>query len=157
MALPLLGDDPFFVVNADIAWADRAAPALRRLTDDWREDAMDALLLLHPVSAATGFDGAGDYEIDGAIDGSDIAARALRHRGDRVSAPYVFTGVQMLHPRLFADAPDGRFSLVRLYHAAEAAGRLFGIVHHGEWHHIGTLEGLDVARQHLAARPAGGG
>lgn len=151
-ALPVLGDAPFYVVNADIAWTDGATPALRRLAAAWRDAAMDALLLLHPVAAATGYDGAGDY----ACDGDGEAAEALRRRRERPSAPYVFTGVQLLHPRVFAGAPEGPFSLIRLYDAAEAAGRLFGIVHDGEWHHIGTPAGLAVAEQRLAATSGGG-
>jgi MurNAc alpha-1-phosphate uridylyltransferase len=148
-ALPLLGADPFFVVNADIAWEDGPVPALRRLAEAWDDAAMDALLLLHPVGTATGYDGVGDYAI-----GPD---GRLRHRGDASTAPYVFTGIQMLHPRLFDDAPSGPFSLARLYNRAEAAGRLFGIVHDGDWHHIGTLAGLEVAERRLAAAPPDGG
>jgi MurNAc alpha-1-phosphate uridylyltransferase len=148
-ALPLLGDDPFYVVNADIAWEDGAIPALRRLADGWDDAAMDALLLLHPVATATGYDGVGDYAID--TDGR------LRRRREAPAAPYVFTGIQLLHPRLFAGAPGGAFSLARLYDRAQESGRLFGIVHDGGWHHIGTLAGLEIAERRLAASSAGGG
>lgn len=153
-ALPSLGDDPFYVVNADIAWADGNIPALQRLAAAWREDAMDALLLLHPVAAATGYDGSGDYTILG----KEVAE--LKRRRDDPAAPYVFTGVQLLHPRLFAGAPNGPFSLTRLYDEAETAGRLFGMVHDGDWHHIGTPAGLKIAEQRLAddnTAPSGGG
>ncbi len=57
----------------------------------------------------------------------------------------MFTGIQILHPRLFAAAPAGRFPLVRLFDAAEAAGRLFGVVHDGDWFHVGTAQGLAAA------------
>jgi MurNAc alpha-1-phosphate uridylyltransferase len=142
-ALPDLGRDPFYVVNADIAWADGDTPALQRLAAAWREDTMDALLLLHPVETATGYDGVGDYTVS-------ENTGALKRRRDEPAAPYVFTGVQILHPRLFAAAPGGPFSLTRLYDQAETAGRLFGLVHDGDWHHIGTPAGLDVAEAHLA-------
>src|SRR5437868_4566868 len=36
-ALPLLGDEPFFVVNSDSIWIDRGGPALERLKDGWDE------------------------------------------------------------------------------------------------------------------------
>jgi MurNAc alpha-1-phosphate uridylyltransferase len=141
-ALPHLGGDPFYVVNADIAWTDGATPALARLAAAWRDEAMDALLLLHPTDAATGYDGSGDFFLE---DGG-----ALRRRGDADRAPYVFTGVQILHPRLFAGAPAGRFSLTVLYDRAREAGRLAGIVHDGDWHHIGTPAGLAEAEARLA-------
>ena len=140
-ALPLLGDGPFFVVNADIAWVDGEIPALQRLAARWDDSAMDALLLLHPVEETTGYDGVGDYTQD--------AEGRLRRRRDDPAAPYVFTGVQILHPRLFADAPEGPFSLTRFYDEAEAEGRLFGLVHDGDWHHIGTPAGLAEAEARL--------
>lgn len=142
-ALPHLGPTPFYVVNADIAWTDGATPALARLAEAWRDEAMDALLLLHAVGDATGYDGSGDFFLK-----SD---NTLEWRGDAASAPYVFTGVQILHPRLLADAPDGRFSLTVLYDRARAAGRLAGLVHDGDWHHIGTPAGLAIARARLEA------
>ena len=136
-ALSSLGENPFYVANADIAWEDGPQPALVRLARFWRDEAMDALLLLHPVDRATGYDGAGDYRCAG--DG------VLTRRRDDPKVPFVFTGVQLLHPRLFENAPAGPFSLTRLYDAAEVAGRLYGIVHDGTWHHIGTLAGLAEA------------
>lgn len=142
-ALPTLGDNPFYVVNADIAWEDGSQPALSRLADFWRDEAMDALLLLHPVEQATGYDGVGDYRRD--------EKGALTRRRDVATAPYVFSGVQLLHPRLFANAPAGPFSLTRLYDEAEASGRLFGIIHDGAWHHIGTPAGLAEAEEFFGA------
>jgi len=136
-ALPTLGNEPFFVVNADIAWEDSASPALRHLSQYWRDDAMDALLLVQPVNDTTGYDGAGDY--NRSDDGK------LERRRENPSAPFVFTGVQLLHPRLFANAPKGAFSLIRLYDEAQTKGRLYGAIHDGAWHHIGTPAGFDEA------------
>ncbi len=136
-ALSSLGENPFYVANADIAWEDGPQPALVRLARFWCDEVMDALLLLHPVDRATGYVEAGDYRCAG--DG------VLTHRRDDPKAPFVFTGVQILHPRLFENAPTGPFSLTRLYDAAEAAGRLYGITHDGAWHHIGTPAGLAEA------------
>jgi MurNAc alpha-1-phosphate uridylyltransferase len=133
-ALPRLGAAPFYVANADVLWLDGKRPALRRLAQAWDDAAMDALLLLQPTVSAIGYDGAGDYFADG--DG-----RLRRRRGQTV-APFIFAGVQILHPRLFKNAPDGPFSLNRLYDRAEEAGRLWGLRHDGLWFHVGTPEGL---------------
>lgn len=150
-ALPLLGDAPFFVVNADIAWSDGRLPALARLAASWT-DAMDALLLVVPVAAATGYDGAGDFAI-APVSGIGCG-RLVRRKGGR--APFVFTGVQLLHPRLFRDAPGGAFSLNILYDRAEAAGRLFGIVHDGAWYHVGTPAALAEAEALILGRRSAG-
>lgn len=141
-ALPLLGTAPFFVVNGDILWRDGTEPALRRLAVAWNDAAMDALLLVHPRDKAIGYDGAGDFE---------LSADGVLARRSGASAPLVFTGVQILSPRLFADAPSGAFSLNKLYDRAAANGRLHGLVHTGHWFHIGTPDGLRLAEDRLRA------
>ena len=129
-ALPSFGASPFFVANCDSVWLDGAIPALRRLERNWRCDAMDALLMLHPVERAKGYAGPGDFALD-------PEGRVVRRpRGG--TAPFVFTGVQILHPRLFAACPGGAFSLNLLYDEAAARGCLFGLVHDGAWFHVGT-------------------
>lgn len=133
-ALPLLGADPFYVVNSDIIWTDGAVPALKRLADAWDDARMDALLLMQRTATAVGYDGAGDFFLDS----SGIPKR----RGTAQVAPLLFSGVQILSPRLFKDAPPGKFSLNILYDRALEEGRLFGIVHDGSWFHVGTPEAL---------------
>ncbi|MFD2232491.1 nucleotidyltransferase family protein [Phaeospirillum tilakii] len=140
-ALPRLGDQAFYVVNADILWRDGAVPALERLRAAWDDATLDALLLLHPVARAVGYDGVGDFFLG--ADGIPV------RRGTAESAPYLFTGVQILHPRLFADAPAGRFSLNLLYDRALAAGRLGAVVHDGDWFHVGTPEALPEVEARL--------
>ncbi len=133
-ALPRLGSDPFYVANADVLWLDGKVPALQRLAKAWNDATMDALLLLHPAVSAFGYEGNGDYFID-------PLGRLRRRRGAEI-APFIFAGVQILQPRLFAGAPDGAFSLNRLYDRAQEAGRLWGLRHDGLWFHVGTPEGL---------------
>ena len=133
-ALPLLGEDPFFALNGDVCWLDGLTPALRRLAAAWDPEKMDALLLLHPTAFALGYEGVGDYVMN--------PQGRLRRRLEREVAPFIFAGIQILHPRLFAGAPEGSFSLNRLYDKAQEEERLWGIRHDGEWFHVGTPEGL---------------
>ncbi len=145
-ALPLLGDQPFFVCNADIIWRNGSVPALRRLADAWDDDRMDALLLMQRTAGAFGYEGRGDFFMD--------TKGVLTRRVEKEVSPYLFAGVQILHPRLFQDCPHGAFSLNRLYDQAAAAGRLFGIAHDGEWYHVGTPDALSEAEALMAARAA---
>ncbi len=133
-ALPLLGAEAFFVINGDVCWLDSCTPALRRLAAAWDDARMDALLLMHPTAFAVGYEGRGDF-----ILGPD---GRLRRRGEREVAPFVFAGLQILHPRLFDDTPEGAFSLNRVYDIAAERERLWGLRHDGEWFHIGTPEHL---------------
>lgn len=140
-ALPLLGPAPFFVVNSDVIWFDAQGDSLQALAAGWDDAAMDALLLVHPTVTAIGYNGRGDFEM--ASDGR------LTRREERHVAPFLFTGVQMLHPRLFDGAPAGAFSLNRLYDKAAESGRLFGLRHQGIWMDVGTPAGLKAAETTL--------
>jgi MurNAc alpha-1-phosphate uridylyltransferase len=66
----------------------------------------------------------------------------LKRRQPHQIAPYVYTGLHIASPRLFEGAPDGSYSLNRLWDRAEAAGRLYGLLHDGAWFHVGTPEAL---------------
>lgn len=145
-ALPLLGNDLFVSVNSDALCVDGAEPALHRLTEAWDDARMDALLLVHPVGQALGYEGVGDFFVEGG---------RIRRRGDAASAPFVFTGVQLLHPRLFEGSPDGAFSMNVLYNRHIATdgtlSRISALVHDGSWLHVGDLQGLAQAEHFLAA------
>lgn len=137
-ALPLLGDRPFYVVNADALWLDGAGKgALSRLAGAWDGRRMDGLLLLNSTVAAHGYSGLGDFTIG--------ETGVLTRRSASEVAPYLFAGVQILHPRLFANVPEGPFSLNLIYDRAISKGRLRGIIHDGEWFHIGDPGGLAEA------------
>jgi len=116
-ALPLLGNGPFFVLNGDSLWRDGPQePTLERMEGRWGAERMDALLLLHPLHKVIGRESKdrGDYFIE--------PRGRLRHRGQAPLSPYVFAGVSICHPSLFRDSPDGPFSLLQLWHRAEAEG-----------------------------------
>lgn len=146
-ALPILGDAPFYVINADTFWLNGPLDALHRLAIEWDDARMDALLMLHSTVDAYGYSGRGDFvcEPDG----------RLARRPETEISPWLFTGVQILSPRLFDGAPEGAFSLNVLYDSAIEEGRLFGMIHDGEWFHIGTPSGLAIAETYLGERYAG--
>ena len=143
-ALPLLGSGPFFVLNGDGLWSDGPAPMLDRMADAWNPRDMDALLLLHPLETAVGRKAKdrGDYFLD-------AEGRAC-HRGDADCAPYLFASISICDARLFRDSPEGPFSLLKLWTRAERTGRLHGLVHDGQWFHVGTPQALAEAENALA-------
>lgn len=142
-ARPLLGDGPYFILNGDGLWRDGPTPMLSRLEALWDPARMDALLLLHSIETAVGREAKdrGDYFLK--EDGR------ARHRGAADSAPYIFASVSVCDARLLHDSPDGPFSLLKLWNRAEAAGRLFGLVHDGQWFHVGTPQALAEAERVL--------
>lgn len=145
-ALPLLGDAPFFVLNSDSIWTEDGPSALAAMLAAFDPARMDGLLLLADMATALGYDGKGDFGL--ASDG-----RIARARGSDLP-PFAYPGAQLVHPRLFADAPAGAFSTNILWDRAIAAGRLYGTVLNGTWLHIGTPQARDEAESLLAAQAA---
>ena len=144
-ALPLLGQRPFYAINGDVIWRDGKVPALQRLAEAWDETAMDVLLLLQPTASAIGYEGRGDFFMG--------QRGRLRRRKEGEVAPFLYAGLQILRPSLFAGTPDGPFSLNLVYDRALASDRLHGVRHDGAWYHVGTPE--DLARVEAALAPGG--
>ena len=138
-ALPLLADAPFFVVNADLPWRDKGAPALARLAAQWRPAMMDMLLLVMPLVRAKGFT-RGDFAL--------LPDGRLRRAGGG-ALDHVFIGVTVAKPELYRGVTAAAFSNNLLFDQAEAAGRLYGCVHAGSCFHVGTPEDLALANRLL--------
>lgn len=136
-ALPHLGPDAFYVLNADSFWIDGPRSNLQRMAEAWDPTRMDILLLLASGGQVTGYSGTGDFVMD--------ADGRLTRRPERVVAPFVYAGVAIMTPALFADTPDGPFSLNLLFNRAIAAKRLFGLRLDGEWLHVGTPDAIAAA------------
>lgn len=143
-ALAHFGDEPFYTVNGDALWLDGPSPMLPRLARSWDPARMDALLLLHPVVAAHGYDCAamGDYHL--------LPDGRARWRGGSGVAPFVFAGVTLCDRRLYAAAPDGAFSQLVLWNRAEEGDRLYGLRHDGEFFHVGTPSAIEDTEAYFA-------
>lgn len=121
-ALPLLGDQPFLVVNGDvftdIDYASLLLPA----------DKLAHLVMVdNPPQHA-----AGDF---GLKDG--VVFESAEHR-------LTFSGVGVYHPALFDSVKRGQAAkLAPLLKAAMQPHRVTGQHHHGLWHDIGTPERLE--------------
>jgi N-acetyl-alpha-D-muramate 1-phosphate uridylyltransferase len=124
-ALPLLGDDPFLVLNGDV-WTDFP---LRSLAAPTRSLA-HLVLVENP-----------EHHPDGDF-GLEAGGRASAGPGK-----LTFSGISMLDPALFAGCAPGFFALKPLLDAALAAGRLTGQRYGGAWRDVGTparLAALDA-------------
>lgn len=136
-ALPMLGNDVFFIHNSDSVWAEGVTPALPNMLRLWAPQHMDCLLLLAPLSTSIGYGARGDFDM--APDGR------LTRRGERQVVPFAFAGVSLCSAALFEDAPEGPFSLNVLWDRALTKGRLHGVRLDGRWMHVGTPQALEEA------------
>ena len=123
-ALPLLGSDPFWVINADVCTDHRfTAPPLAR------DDDAHLVLVDNPAHHPEG-----DFHFSG--------GRVGEHSGERLT----FAGIGFYRPRLFAECKPGRFPLAPLLRAAIHDGRVSGEHYRGRWVDVGTSERLAEAR-----------
>ena len=143
-ALNILGDKPFFAVNTDVFWLNGPSDALGRLSNIWDPEKMDALLLLHSTINAYGYSGKGDFNCD--------PSGQLSRRPESEVVPWLFTGIQILKPEVLLGMPEGPFSLNLVFDHLLETKRLYGVIHDGEWFHVGTPQGLADAEAYLKVR-----
>lgn len=132
-ALPLLGAQPFLLVNGDI-WTDFDFALLPGVAAPLPAE-LDAHLLLVPNPD---FHPRGDFHLD------------AQQRVHATGAPLLtFAGVSVLRPQLFAGLPDGPYPLAPVLRAAMARQAVSGQLHRGHWTDVGTPERLQQLRGQL--------
>lgn len=142
-AQSLIDEYPFYCINSDNLWSDGSSSCLNQLAEFWDEARMDALLLVVPHSKARNYKGSGDFILD---DDGHITRKPTGGEG-----PYIYTGVQLISKRLLRDAPGGPFSTNILWDRAITEGRLFGLVHKGEWYEVGSPDAIAPTEAALAS------
>ena len=119
-ALPLLGQDPFIVVNADI-WSDY----------DFRNLPVIPAGLAHLVLVSNP-----DHHPQGDFCLHD--GKLSDQSGDR----YTYSGIGVFKPELIATCPEEIFPLGPVLRAAVGRGEITGELHSGHWLDVGTPERL---------------
>jgi N-acetyl-alpha-D-muramate 1-phosphate uridylyltransferase len=123
-ALPLLGTEPFLVLNGDI-WTDFPFEHLQLAHGDLAH----LVLVEKPTHRSEG-----DFGLIG-------------DRVTRTQRSHVYCGISILHPSLLDAAPAGPFSLRDLLFDAADAGRVGGETWSGRWIDIGSPDQLDAVRR----------
>jgi MurNAc alpha-1-phosphate uridylyltransferase len=129
-ALPLLGDEPFVVVNGDI-WTDYPFARLRRAIDGLAHLVLVDNPPQHPQ---------GDFVLE---------AGQVRAGGH---PRLTFSGIGIYHPGLFRGCRPGKFPLAPLLRAAMERRVVSGEYFKGDWRDIGTPERLAELDRFLSAR-----
>ena len=126
-ALPLLGDEPFILLNGDV-WTDYPLAALVAYSLDANEDA-HLVLVANPE-----FHPAGDFSPN----------RQGRLENNPDLPKFTFAGVSLIHPRLINTYPQQRnkFPLGEVLRYGLAQNRISAEVYAGNWSDVGTPERL---------------
>lgn len=130
-ALPQFGETPFIVVNGDI-WLRYGIEALRERFAGMTQSAHLVLVDNPPHNLR------GDFALmaDAITTGATLTvANEGEHR-------YTFSGLSVLHPRLFAGLTEGKRALAPLLRAAMTEGDVTGEYFPGPWVDVGTPERL---------------
>jgi len=119
-ALPLLGDEPFWVINGDI-WCDYEIDISKKLIDDTL-----AHLVFVPNPPHNKY---GDFDVD--TDGYALDNPA-----------YTFAGIGLYNPKIFDDIEVGKKPLAPILKNAMAKHKITAEIFYGRWYDIGTPQRL---------------
>lgn len=127
-ALPLLGADPFILVNGDV-FTDYDFAVLQKPL----QGLAHLVLINNPEHHLVG-----DFSLE---EGRVLAP---------TTATLTYSGIAVLHPELFAGCQAGAFKLAPLLRQAIAQGQVSGEQFNGCWIDVGTPERLAAAQAVLA-------
>lgn len=130
-ALPLLGDDPFMVINADV-WTDYPFEQLLHHPGGQAHLVLVSNPPQHPQ---------GDF----ALQGDRVLPQGLSEAGGHLT----FSGIGVYRPTLFASCVAGTFPLAPILRAAVLQGEVSGEHYSGRWFDVGTPERLQQLDQLL--------
>ena len=120
-ALPMLGRDAFWTINADIV-TDFVLPV-----GAISKDVQAELVLV----ATPEYKDRGDF---------DLVSGKVRNG---LKPLYTYSGIARYRPEFFSKLEEERFSVVPLLREAAERGELAGSIYRGVWHDIGTPERLE--------------
>lgn len=124
-ALPVLGAEPFWVINADV-FTDLELPEIALPVN------ATAHLLLVPTPP---FKSCGDFDLNNGL------------LANNEQPQYTFSGIALYRPQFFDGLPPGRRPLAPLLRAAADKGEITASLLDGIWEDVGTPERLKRVRQ----------
>lgn len=131
-ALPLLGEDPFWVINGDI-WTDWD---YRDLPTDLEKGLLGHLIMVdNPIHHSNG-----DFAIENGL---------LVNGENENDARKTFSGVGLYRKELLAPYPEGKQPLKPFFDRAIDKKQLAASYHDGFWTDVGTPERLHQLNQRL--------
>ncbi len=133
-ALPLLGEAPFILTNGDV-WSDY----------DYGQLLKQSVELAHLVMVSNPeHNPQGDFSLT-------KNGRLLPDRDSADGVALTYSGISLLHPKLFAFCPRGPFPLREPLIEAMKEQRVTAEHHMGAWTDVGTPQRLEVLEQQILA------
>src|ERR1700721_4031950 len=133
----MAGRSSIFVLHTAPLWIEGPRPNIARLARSFDPEKMDILLWVAAGAGGVGVDWPAFFVM--------THEGRLEPREPRHVAPFVYTGVGIVKPQLFASERAEVFRLAPFFHAAAAKGRLYGVRLDGLWVHVGRPESIAEA------------
>ncbi len=132
-ALPLLGKEPFFVINSDAVFIDSKdkLTSFMQLQENWQSKIMPMMMLLARKNKAFGYWSKGDFDIN----------EHNQLNQDQEIREFINPGLSVMDYRLFADYQEEvlQFSPT-IYQDLIQKHKLYGSIYEGNWYHIGDTK-----------------
>ena len=127
---------PLLMFNSDVLCQEDESD-IKRICDNWDPENHDILLGLKKIEDFSGYDGKGDFDFD--------SGRLFKKIGKTMS--HVFTGIQIINPKIIKNAPEKCFSMSYFYNAAISntgeLNRVNGIEMKNKYFHVGDVAMVD--------------
>ncbi len=134
-ALSLFENETIFTLNSDSIFSGHSP--LKILSEAWKPEIMEALLLMVPLSQTHGHNGQGDFIIN------------KMGKIERDKANLVYAGVQILKTHHLSKQPLKKFSLNLIWDEMISEGTAYGIEYFGDWVDVGRPECIKIAEKLL--------
>lgn len=131
-ALPLLDNAPFLLINAD-AWCDIDLSVVTQLN---LGNALARLVLVDTPDYLNG-----DFALQDSL---------IQHKSSGLLPLYTYSGIALMHPKLFAGLSPGKRPLLPVFENCMAQQKLHGQYYNGDWMDIGTPQRLQFLQNKLA-------
>jgi MurNAc alpha-1-phosphate uridylyltransferase len=129
---------PILVINSDIIWKDHEVSDLKLMMDNFDISQMDILLGLKAKAEFWGYEGNGDFDFNS--ENGEIS----KPKNAAIDLNYVFTGIQIINPKIFENPPAPPFSMNYFYQKARnndgVLEKIKGLELKGDFFHIGTVK-----------------
>ena len=147
-ALPLLGSEPFLLINGDI-WTDY--PLIDLVDQTWSEDMVARLVLVpNPIHHPDG-----DYTLGNE---QKVGYSTISHKNgsdnNQGEKTFTFSGLSVMRPEIFAvhSSASEKFPLRDVLAGRINEGRVSGEIFCGVWWDVGTLERLKALNLFVAGK-----
>ncbi len=134
-------NQPLLTMNGDVLWQEKDGVSdIDLMCDMWKSADCDMLLGLKKKEEYFGYDGNGDFNFD-------AETLAIKRFADSKMS-HVFTGLQIINPKILDVIFQKCFSISHFYKVAESSNGILknvkGVALGGEYFHIGTVGAVGV-------------